>query len=84
MIAVNFSSLRNSLKKYCDKVYQDSDPIIITRRNNENVVLISEREYNNFMENNYLRKSPANYNKLLESIEQLKNGKTKKVDLIDE
>jgi antitoxin YefM len=81
MIAVNFSSLRDSLKKYCDKVYQDSEPIIITRRNNENVVLISENEYNNLMENAYIRKSPANYKRLLESIEQLKDGKIKKVDI---
>jgi len=63
MIAVNFSSLRDSLKKYCDKVYQDSEPIIITRRNNENVVLISESEYNNLMENNHLRRNAANYNR---------------------
>ena len=80
MVAVNYSSLRESLKKYCDKVYQDCEAIIITRRNDENVVMISEREYNNLLENAYIRQNPANYNRIIESVEQLKNGKTKKVD----
>lgn len=80
MIAVNFSSLRDALKKYCDKVYQDSEAIIITRRNNENVVLLSESEYNNLIENAYIRQNPANYKRILESIEQLKNGKVQRID----
>ena len=84
MIAVNFSALRDSLKKYCDKVYQDSETIIITRRNNENIVMMSESDYNNLMENQYLRRNPANYNRLLESIEQLRNNQVKKADIFDE
>lgn len=41
MIATNYSSLRKDLKKYCDKVIDDWESIIITRKNDKNVVLMS-------------------------------------------
>lgn len=41
MIATNFSNARNNLKKVCDKVVEDADIAIITRKNDENVVLMS-------------------------------------------
>jgi antitoxin YefM len=47
-------------------------------------VLISESEYNNLLENLYIRSDPDYYNELLRSIEQLKKGKGRKQDLIDE
>ena len=53
MIATNYSEVRNNLKTYCDKATKDYETIIITRKNNENVVLMSEEEYNNLMENLY-------------------------------
>ena len=37
--------------------------IIITRKNNENVVLMSEEEYNNLMENLYIRSNLKYYQK---------------------
>ena len=41
MIVTNYSSLRKDLKKYCDKVIDDWEAIIITRKNDKNVVLMS-------------------------------------------
>jgi len=40
MIATNYSEVRNNLKAYCDKATKDYETIIITRKNNENVVLM--------------------------------------------
>ena len=51
MIATNYSNVRNNLKKYCDKATDDYETVIITRKNDKNVVLMSEEEYNNLMEN---------------------------------
>ena len=45
MDAVSYSDLRQNLKSYMDKVYTDHDPLIITRKNNENLVLLSIEEY---------------------------------------
>lgn len=41
MIVTNYSSLRKDLKKYCDKVIDDCETIIIIRKNDKNVVLMS-------------------------------------------
>jgi len=52
VIAVNYSSVRNNFKKYCDAAVHDYEIIIVTRKKNENVVIISETEYNKLIENN--------------------------------
>jgi antitoxin YefM len=84
MLAVNYSTLRENFKEYCDVANQDFEVIIVTRKNGGNVVLMSESEYNNLMENLYVRSNPEYYKKILLSIEELKAGKTKKVELADE
>ncbi len=84
MLAVNYSTLREKLKEYCDVANEDFEIIIVTRKSGGNVVLMSEAEYNNLMENLFVRSNPTYYNKLLRSIEELKTGKTMKAELDDE
>lgn len=84
MLAVNYSKLRNNLKRYCDSANNDFETIIVTRKSGGNVVLLSEAEYNNLMENLYIRSNPEYYKKLLKSIDELKSGKIIKTELIDE
>ena len=74
MIAVNYTTARQNLKEICDKTVNDFEAIIITRERGENVVLMSESEYNNMLENLYIRSNPKDYNELIESIQQLKKG----------
>ena len=83
MIATNYSEVRNNLKTYCDKATKDYETIIITRKNNENVVLMSEEEYNNLMENLYIRSNLKYYQKLVESIKEVEKGNIKEHDLIE-
>jgi len=71
MDAVSYSDLRQNLKSYMDKVYFDHDPLIITRKNNENLVLLSIEEYNSLMETNYLLGNEANVEHLRKSINQI-------------
>ncbi|MGE5438051.1 MAG: type II toxin-antitoxin system Phd/YefM family antitoxin [Syntrophothermus sp.] len=73
MLVVNYSTLKENLKEYCDKANDEFETIIVTRKNNKNIVILSEKEYNNLLENLYIISNPEYYNKLLESIEQLKN-----------
>ena len=75
MIAVNYSNARENFKKYCDAAVHDFETIIVTRKQDENVVIISEAEYNNLLENLYVRSNKEDYQQLLKSIDQLKNGK---------
>ncbi len=81
MIAINYTAARQNLRQYCDKTVEDFETIIITRERGENVVLMSESEYNNMLENLYVRSNPEDYNELLESIRQLKKGMGKPREL---
>ena len=77
MIAVNYSTARGNFRKYCDAAVKDFETIIITRKQEENVVIISEAEYNNLLENLHIRSNKKDYQRLLDSIDQLKKGKGK-------
>lgn len=74
MIAVNYTNLRDNMKFYMDKVSNDYETIIITRKSNKNIVMLSEEAYNNLLENIHVMGSTANYNWLLESKKQLEDG----------
>ena len=82
MDAVSYSDLRQNLKSYMDKVYNDNDPLIITRKNNENLVLLSIEEYNSMVETSYLLSNEANADHLKKSIGQYEGGKAKKRELL--
>jgi antitoxin YefM len=62
----------------------NSNQIIIKRpKGKGNIVIISEAEFNSMQETLYLLSSKKNREHLLESIQQLKDGKTVKVKLKD-
>ena len=82
MLAVNYTNFRENLKDYMDKATDDYETMIVTRKNNKNVVMISEESYNNLMENVYVMGNKSNYDWLMESKEQLESGKYTKHDLI--
>ncbi len=75
MLAVNYTNLRDNLKTYMDKVTDDYETMIVTRKDNKNVVMVSEEAYNNLMENVHVMGNKANYDWLVESKAQLENGK---------
>ena len=60
MLAVNYSTIRSNLKEYCDKATDENEAVIVTRKGEKNVVLISLEQYNEYlrMEKNakYLKK----------------------------
>lgn len=83
MLAVNYTSLRDNMKNYMDKVTDDYETMIVTRKNNKNVVMISEDAYNNLMENVHVMGNKANYDWLMESKKQLEQGKFTSHELIE-
>ena len=74
MLAVNYTDLRENMKLYMDRVNDDYETLVVTRKDNRNVVMMSEESYNNLMENLYVMGSQANYDWLMESKEQLEKG----------
>ena len=83
MLAVNYTNLRDNMKMYMDKVTDDYETMIVTRKDNKNVVMLSEESYNNLMENVYVMGNKANYDWLMESKAQLEKGKVSAHDLIE-
>lgn len=83
MDAINYTDLRKNLKSFLDKVYNNHEPLIITRKNNENIVLLSIDDYNSFMETIYLLSNTSNSKRILSSLESARNGKTFEKELID-
>lgn len=74
MVAVNYTNLRDNMKMYMDKVTDDYETMIVTRKNNKNVVMISEESYNNLMENIYVMGNKENYDWLMKGKAQLERG----------
>ena len=83
MLAVNYTTLRDNMKAYMDRVTDDYETMIVTRKDNRNVVMLSEESYNNLMENVYVMGNKANYDWLMESKEQLEKGKVSVRSLIE-
>lgn len=48
MLAVKSMDVRDNFKALCDKVFK-GETLIISRPKNENVVMLSEKEYNEMM-----------------------------------
>ena len=84
MLAVNYTSLRKNMKSYFDKVVNEYETMVVTRKNNENVVVLSEDTYNNLMENIHVLGNKENYDWLTESKKQLEEGNQKIHDLIED
>ncbi len=74
MKAISYTNARSNLAKTMEKVCEDHDPVIITRRNENSVVMMSLEDYQALEETAYLLRSPKNARRLLESIAQLESG----------
>ncbi|WP_373484137.1 type II toxin-antitoxin system Phd/YefM family antitoxin [Acetobacterium sp.] len=83
MLAINYTTMRNKMKSYFDKVTDDCETIIVTRKGEKNVVLISLDEYNNLIENAYITSNKAYYDRLIESKKQIEQGKTIELEACD-
>ena len=82
MIATNYTQARANLKSCMDHVRKNYEPMIITAKDG-NVVMMSEEEYNNLMENIFIMGNPAMVKHLDESIASFREGKVIAMSLDD-
>lgn len=75
MDAISYTSARANLASTMEKVCDDHAPIIITRKRESPVVMMSLEDYQAMEETNYLLRSPENSRQLLASIAELEAGK---------
>lgn len=81
MKAITYTSARENLAATMDKVCEDRDPVIITRKRDQAVVMISLEDYESLEETAYLLRSPANAKRLLASIEAAEEGKVMRKEI---
>ena len=80
MLAVNYTTIRNNLKNYCDKATEENETVIVTRKNDKNVVLMSLARYNEMIK----AVKNVEYLRMIEqSIAQFEMGKAVQHELIE-
>jgi antitoxin YefM len=84
MDAISYTSARANLARTMEQVCNDHAPVIITRKSEAPVVMMSLEDYQAMEETTYLLRSPANARNLLESIAELEVGKGTEYALIEE
>ena len=83
MDAISYTAARANLAKTMERVCNDHSPVIITRKSETPVVMVSLEDYQAMEETAYLLRSPANARHLLESIAELEAGKGTERDLME-
>ncbi len=78
-LAISYSEIRTHLKKNFDRVCSDHTPLLVTRKNGENVVVISEDDFQSLQETAYLCQSPKNLSRLLEALDRKEGHSLEKV-----
>lgn len=81
MLAANYTTVRENLKAYCDKATDEDETVVVTRKNDKNVVLISLNEWSRLSK---AAKNMEYLNMLDNSFEQLRSGKGVQHELIEE
>ena len=64
------------MKKYLDLIADSLEIIVVTRKVENSIVMMSEKTYDNLIENIYLTQNKRNFDWLMESKRQLEVGKT--------
>ena len=84
MDTITFTDARNNLRSVLNRVADDADYTIITRRGAADAVVMSLEQFNGLLETVHLLQSPANAAHLARSIEQYRAGEAVERALIDE
>lgn len=84
MQAVTYSSFRRNLKAHMRAARDDADTILVTNNDpSENVVVMSQRDYESLMETVRIYENPYLYDKLRRSMEQARHGDFSVHDIVE-
>ncbi|MCK5148350.1 YoeB-YefM toxin-antitoxin system antitoxin YefM [bacterium] len=83
MRAISYTTARNNLASTMKQVCEDHAPVIVTRKKNESVIMMSLDDYESLSETAYLMQSPKNARRLMDSIEELDTGMGTEKELIE-
>ena len=83
MDAITYTEARENLAQTIRRVCRNHDPVIITRKREDSVVMMSLEDYDSLTETAYLLKSPKNARRLLAAIAELEEGKGQERTLVE-
>ena len=75
MQAITFNQAIQNFAEFMDEVSENHEPLIITHDNHKAVVLISLEDFNAWQETDYLTRSPANAQDLLQAVKDINERK---------
>lgn len=75
MDAITYTRARANLAQTIDSVCDNHAPVIITKRNDRAVVMLSLEDFQALEETSYLLRNPTNARRLLDSINELDAGR---------
>ena len=81
---VTLTELRANMAKHFDRVEQDRIELVVTRQNHEPVVVLPLAELEGLRETLHLLSTPANAERLRQSVAELEAGKGTERSLIEE
>lgn len=74
MNSISYTEARDRLASVWDEAISSRQPIAISRRGKESVVLVAMDEWEGLQETAHLLRSPANARRLLEALNRLNEG----------
>jgi len=81
MQAVLYSQARNNLRGIINDVCDNFEEFMITTKEKQTAVLISQDEYNSMKETIYLLSSKNNRDRLLDAVDEIESAKFLKKDI---
>lgn len=83
MVETSYTSLRENLASVMDQVVNDREVVIIRRKGDQKVAMISADELSGLLETVHLLRSPSNAKRLLDAMESVRKGRGRKFTSLD-
>lgn len=80
MIAANYTTVRNNLKDYCDMASDSDEIVIVTRKDEKNVVIMSLEKLNQYERD---AKNARYLEKIERGFKQIREGRGQEHELIE-
>ena len=74
MSTITYSTARDHLAEVWDKTVSTREPVIVSRRGTESIVMLPLDEWEGLQETAHLLRSPANAKRLLAAMDRLDRG----------
>jgi antitoxin YefM len=74
MSTITYSTARDHLAEVWDKTVSTREPVVVSRRGTESIVMLPLEEWEGLQETAHLLRSPANAERLLAALKRLDQG----------